>query len=69
MTKVYQLDTGNRTENIGHKVTIQLIRNSAVGQFEGKWRVKTSNYHDENKFELKYEKLQELSANPLFNKF
>jgi hypothetical protein len=69
LTKTYQGGTGDRTENIGHKVTIQLIWNSAVGQFEGKWRVKTSNYHDENKFELKYENLQELSANTLFNKF
>ncbi len=54
LTKKYQAGTGNRSENLGHQVTIQLTWNAQNDQFEGKWYVQTSKYHGEDKFELKF---------------
>jgi hypothetical protein len=63
LTKNYQAGTGNRAENLGHHVTIQLIWNSDSHQFEGKWYVRTNKYHGEDKFELKFDgRQQQLSA-------
>jgi len=55
LTKKYQIGTGNRLENLGHQVTIQLAWNAQNDQFEGKWYVQTSKYHGEDKFELKFD--------------
>lgn len=55
LTKKYQAGTGNRTENLGHQVTIQLTWNAQTDQFEGKWYVQTSKYRGEDKFELKFD--------------
>lgn len=55
LTKKYQAGTGNRSENLGHGVSIQLAWNTQNNQFEGKWYVQTSKYHGEDKFELKLE--------------
>lgn len=60
LTKVYKQGTGDPTENFGHTVAIQLTWNSNHNQFEGKWLVQTSNYHGEDKFELKFEKNAEI---------
>jgi len=54
LTQKYQAGTGNLSENLGHQVTIQLTWNAQNNQFEGKWYVQTSEYHDEDKFELKF---------------
>jgi hypothetical protein len=51
--KQYQIGTGNRLENLGHQVTIQLTWNAGNHQFEGKWYVTTSTYRGEDKFQLK----------------
>ncbi|CAF1191357.1 unnamed protein product [Rotaria sordida] len=55
LTKTYKRGTGNRLENLGHQVTIQLTWNAQNNQFEGKWYVQTSKYHGENRFELKFD--------------
>lgn len=55
LTKNYQAGTGDRSENLGHQVIIQLTWNAQNNQFEGKWYVQTSKYHGEDKFELKFE--------------
>ncbi len=55
LTKTYQAGTGNRSENLGHQVTIQLTWNAQNNQFEGKWYVQTNKYHGEDKFELKFD--------------
>lgn len=39
LKKTYRAGTGNRMENLGHTVTIQLKWNSNTNQFEGKWYV------------------------------
>ena len=54
LTKQYQAGTGNRSENLGHRVIIQLIWNVQNSQFEGKWYVQTNKYHGEDKFQLKF---------------
>lgn len=51
--KTYRAGTGNRAENLGHTVIIQLEWNSHTSQFEGKWYVRTAKYNGENKFTLK----------------
>ena len=51
--KKYQAGTGNRAENLGHKVIIQLEWNSHTNQFEGKWYVRTAKYSGQDKFTLK----------------
>ncbi|CAF2987358.1 unnamed protein product [Rotaria sp. Silwood2] len=53
LTKVYESGTGDRTENFGHTVILELTFNVRNGQFEGKWSVRTNHYCDEDKFELK----------------
>ncbi len=65
LTKKYQASIGNRSENLGHQVTIQLAWNAQNDQFEGKWYVQTSKYHGEDKFELKFigQHLQTVYAN------
>lgn len=55
LTKKYQAGTGNRSENLGHQVTIQLAWHSKNNQFEGKWYVQTNKYHGEDKFLLKFD--------------
>ena len=55
LTKTYRAGTGNRSENLGHQVTIQLTWNAQNDQFEGKWYVQTSKYNGEDKFELKFD--------------
>jgi hypothetical protein len=54
LTKTYQAGTGNRSENLGHQVTIQLTWNAQNNQFQGKWYVQTNKYHGEDKFELSF---------------
>mgnify|MGYP000430449988 CR=1 FL=1 len=54
LTKHYQAGTGNPSENLGHKVTIQLTWNHENDAFEGKWYVQTHKYRGEDKFELKF---------------
>jgi len=54
-TKKYQAGTGNRSENLGHQVTIELTWNAQNSQFEGKWYVQTSEYHGDGQFELKFD--------------
>jgi hypothetical protein len=61
LTKSYQLGTGNRSQNFGHQVLIQLVWNSETRQFEGKWYVQTKKYRAEDKFELKFSNQQQLS--------
>lgn len=56
LTKVYQLGTGNKLENLGHTVTIQLEWNWNHHQFEGKWYVRTKLFQGEDTFELKFGK-------------
>ncbi|CAF5025602.1 unnamed protein product, partial [Rotaria sp. Silwood1] len=36
LTKTYQLDTGDRSENLGHQVIIQLTWNAQNRHFNGK---------------------------------
>jgi hypothetical protein len=55
LTKMYQKGTGNRSENLGHKVIIQLEWNFEKRQFEGKWYVHTNKYHGKDKFTLKFD--------------
>ncbi len=55
LTQTYQAGTGNQSENLGHQVTIQLIWDAQNDQFEGKWYVKMSQYHDEDKFQLNFD--------------
>ncbi|CAF1158095.1 unnamed protein product [Adineta steineri] len=69
LTKTYERNTGNRTENMGHKVKIHLKWNTIVNQFEGVWCVKTKKYQDQNKFELKLEALQVQSINSVTCKY
>ncbi|CAF4225525.1 unnamed protein product, partial [Rotaria sordida] len=52
LTKTYQRGTGNPSENLGHRVIIQLTWNAQNNQFEGKWYVQKNRYHGEAKFEL-----------------
>lgn len=54
LTKTYQLGTGNRAENSGHQVTLQLTWNSTTNQFEGKWYVQTNKYQGDGDFQLKF---------------
>ncbi|CAF3079326.1 unnamed protein product [Rotaria sp. Silwood2] len=61
MTKTYQLGTGDRSENLGHQVTIQLAWNARNRQFEGKWYVKTCQYGGQDVFELKFDRQQNFS--------
>jgi hypothetical protein len=61
LTKTYQLGTGNKLENLGHTVTIQLEWNSIHHQFEGKWYVRTKVFHGEDAFELKFGKISKES--------
>lgn len=55
LTKQYQSDIGDLTENLGHQVIIQLTWNVKNDQFEGKWYGKTKKYRGEDKFELKFD--------------
>ena len=54
LTKTYQLGTGNRAENSGHQVTLQLTWNGTTNQFEGKWYVQTNKYQGNGDFQLKF---------------
>ncbi|CAF1128108.1 unnamed protein product [Adineta steineri] len=69
LTKTYERDTGNRIENMGHKVKIHLKWNTIVNQFEGVWCVKTKKYQDQNKFELKLDTLQVQSIDSTTHKY
>lgn len=51
--KSYQLGTGNRLTNHGQQMIVQLKWMSKRQQFEGKWYVHSTRYHEEGKFELK----------------
>ncbi|UJR38830.1 hypothetical protein I4U23_031495 [Adineta vaga] len=55
LIKTYQHDRGDPKENLGHEVVIQLTRNLRNRQFEGIWYVRTNQYYQENKSELKFE--------------
>jgi hypothetical protein len=57
LIKIYQLGTGNRE----HQIIIQLIWNPETYQFEGKSYVRTKTYREENRFELKFTRQQQLS--------
>jgi hypothetical protein len=50
LTKNYQKGTGNQSENLGHKVIIQLEWNIEKRQFEGKWYAHTNKYHGKNEY-------------------
>jgi hypothetical protein len=52
--KQYKRGTGDRYENLGHQVTIDLKWNDYAQHFDGKWIVKTANYSGKDKFELKF---------------
>lgn len=62
LKKTYRAGTGNRAENLGHTVTIQLEWHSQSSQFEGKWYVRTAKYQGENKFRLKRSSQQYANA-------
>jgi hypothetical protein len=62
LTKIYQLGIGNRSENVEHQIIIQLVWNVDTRQFEGKRYVQTKNFREENRFELKFSKQQQLSS-------
>ncbi len=53
LIKTYQIETGDRKQNLGHQVTIQLTWNAQSRQFEGKWHVRISTYEDKGEFQLK----------------
>jgi hypothetical protein len=55
LKKIYQLGTGNRSENFGHQVILQLEWNVENHQFEGKWYVHTKTYQGVDKFQLHYQ--------------
>ncbi|CAF1145022.1 unnamed protein product [Didymodactylos carnosus] len=53
--KQYKLGTGNNpSQNLGHKVQIQLKWNEKENQFDGKWYVQTSKYHGEDQYRLQF---------------
>lgn len=54
LTKTYQVDTGNKAQNLGHSVTIQLTENVHLQQFEGRWYGQTVKYHGKDKFVLSF---------------
>ncbi|CAF3194143.1 unnamed protein product [Rotaria sp. Silwood2] len=56
LTKTYQLGTGNRLENLGHTVTIQLEWNKYNNQFEGKWYVRTKKFKGAGDFKMNFDK-------------
>ena len=56
LIKGYRKGTGNRTQNLGHNVTIQVAWKSSERLFEGRWFVKTSKYSGDDKFQLRLEK-------------
>ncbi|CAF2814763.1 unnamed protein product [Rotaria sp. Silwood2] len=56
LTKTYQLGTGNRLENLGHTVTIQLEWNKYNNQFEGKWYVRTKKFKGAGDFKINFDK-------------
>ncbi|CAF4064640.1 unnamed protein product [Rotaria sp. Silwood2] len=51
----YQLGTGNPEENLGHTAIVQVKWNRSNEQFEGKYYVRNTLHHDENKFVIRYE--------------
>jgi hypothetical protein len=53
LTKTYQLDTDNCSENLENQITIQLTWNTQNRQFEGKWYAQTGTCHDDGEFMLK----------------
>jgi hypothetical protein len=63
LTQIYQSTNGNRAGNLEHQIIIQLVWNSQTRQFEGKRYVRTRTYREENRFELKFNKQQQLSPN------
>jgi hypothetical protein len=54
LKKTYELGTGDRSDNLGHQVKIQLTWNTQNRQFEGKWYVEQSKHHDDGEFVLKF---------------
>jgi hypothetical protein len=54
LTKTYKNGTCNPAENSGHEMIIQLTWNEKNHQFEGKWYVRTGQYKNEDKFQLKF---------------
>ncbi|CAF2949667.1 unnamed protein product, partial [Rotaria sp. Silwood2] len=62
LTQKYQQGTGYPIKNLGHQVTIQLTWNAQDDQFEGKYYVRTNKYKNEDKFQLKINRQQELST-------
>jgi hypothetical protein len=57
LTKRYQPNTDDPSENFEHTVSIELTWNEDSEQFEGKWYVETSEYHGQNAFELIFDRL------------
>lgn len=49
LKKYYRASTGNKRENSGHKVVIQLVYNAHTNQFEGTWYIK---FNGEDNFVL-----------------
>ncbi|CAF3180794.1 unnamed protein product [Rotaria sp. Silwood2] len=60
----YEAGTGDRTENLGHKSTIQLSWSSNKNRFEGTWYVQTFKYRDNGYFQLEFDAI----SIPLLNK-
>lgn len=56
LTKTYIAGTGDRKQNLGHNVEIQLTENVKLQQFEGKWYVQTSRYRGDDRFILRYDR-------------
>lgn len=56
LIKTYRKGTGDRQQNLGHSVTIQVAWNVTENQFEGRWFVKTRKYQGNDKFELRLDR-------------
>ncbi|CAF1240789.1 unnamed protein product [Didymodactylos carnosus] len=54
ITKTYKLGTGDRKQNLGHNVEIQLDWNEKINEFRGKWYVQTSMYHGDGEYRFKF---------------
>ena len=60
LKKNYIPGTGDRSQNFGQQVNIQLIWNQLNNQFEGKWHVPMQKYNGQNKFMLRFKSQQPL---------
>jgi hypothetical protein len=61
LTETYRFNSTTRVEHLDHHRIIQLIWNSETRLFEGTRYVRTKTYREENRFELKFSKPQQIS--------